>query len=58
MAKEKTRADRAKGMKTVKVIVESNNFGSFAKGEEIVMHESTAAACVKSGAVKLKSKAK
>ena len=58
MAKEKTRAERAQNMRTVKVIVEIERLGSFVKGDEIDMHKSTAEACVKAGSVKLKSKAK
>jgi len=54
--KFKSREARAKNMKTVKVIVEVEQLGSFKKGEKIDMHESTAAACVKSGVVKMKSK--
>ena len=56
--KEKSRAERSKGMKTVKVIIEVERLGQFKKGEEIDMHETTAAACVKSGAVKLKTSKK
>lgn len=55
--KKKTRAARAENMKTVKVIVEVEQLGSFKKGDELDMHESTAAACEKNGTVKYKGKA-
>lgn len=59
MAKKKTtREDRAKNMDTVIVTIKVDQLGQFKKGEEIVMHRSTAEACVKSGAVELKTKAK
>ena len=58
MAKVKTREDRAKNMKTVKVTVEVERLGTFKKGDVIDMHESTAAACEKHGAVKIKTSKK